>query len=375
MPARRPFFRRPIGVALGLSTLVLVTACSRQEPAPEPVRAVRTMKVSSDAAVAYQEFAGDVRARVETRLGFRVGGKMVSRSVGLGDEIRRGQVLAALDPTDLKLGQDAAAAAVRAAQASWDLASADLKRYRELHSQGFIGGAEIERRESVLKSAQAALDQAKAQVGVQGHQAQYANLVADAAGVITGVDAEPGTVLGAGTPVFRVALAGPRDVVFNVPEDRVGAVRALLRRPDGVEVRVWGNDPAVPLHATLREVSAAADPATRTFLAKADLGANTARLGQTVTVRVEEARRDAVTRLPLSAVAEQGGKSVVWLLDPAAMTVKAQPVEVSGADGNQVLVASGLKAGQEVVTAGVHVLTPGLKVRRYVEPVRPAASR
>lgn len=375
MPARPLRARRPVLMTgAALSVLALLAACSKPAPAPEPVRAVRTLKVGSESVAARQEYAGEVKARTETRLAFRVGGKITARAVNLGDEVKAGQVIAQLDPADLKLGQEAAAAGLRAAQASADQTAADLKRYRELHQQGFIGGAELERRETALKAAQATLDQARAQAGAQGNQTQYTRLVADAAGVVTGVDAEPGAVVGAGAPIVRLALAGPRDVVFSVPEDRVGEARALLRQGGALAVRLWGAT-GEPVRATLREIAAAADPATRTFLAKADLGGADVRLGQTATVAFEHGRRDAVMRLPLSAVAQQGGQSVVWVLDGAAMTVRPQPVQVAGADGNQVLVGGGLQAGQEVVTAGVHVLTPGLKVRRYVEPARAGASR
>jgi membrane fusion protein, multidrug efflux system len=373
----RPRFfhaRRPLSMVLGLSVLTVLAACSKPEPQPEPIRAVRTQKVSTGSATAQQEYAAEVKARTETRLSFRVGGKLMSRSVNVGDEVKAGQVIAQLDPSDLKLGQDAAAAGLRAAQANWDQSSADLKRYRELHGQGFIGGAELERRETAVKAAQATLDQARTQTSAQSNQTQYTRLVADAAGVVTGVDAEPGAVVGAGTPIVRLALAGPRDVVFNVPEDRVASVRAVLKQQGALQVRLWGAT-GEPVRATLREIAAAADPTTRTFAAKADLNGGDVRLGQTATVAFDLVKRDAVTRLPLAAVVEQGGKSVVWLLDAATMTVKPQPVQIAGADGNLVLVNSGVQPGQEVVTAGVHVLTTGMKVKRYVEPVRPAASR
>lgn len=366
--------RRPLSMAAGLTMLAVLAACSRPAPAPDPIRAVRTQKVSTESATAQQEYAGEIKARTETRLSFRVGGKLISRAVNLGDEVKAGQVIAQLDPSDLKLGQDAAGAGLRAAQANWDQVNADLKRYRDLFAQGFIGAAELERRETAVKAAQATLDQSRAQVGVQGNQTQYTRLVADAAGVVTGVDAEPGSVVGAGTPIVRLALAGARDVVFNVPEDRVASARALLKQPGALQVRLWGAT-GEPVRATLRELAAAADPTTRTFVAKADLAAGDVRLGQTATVAFDLVKRDAVMRLPLAAVVEQGGKSVVWLLDPTSMTVKPQPVQIAGADGNLVLVGGGVQPGQEVVTAGVHVLTAGMKVKRYVEPVRPAASR
>ena len=153
---------------------------------------------------------------------------MVSRSAEVGQRVQAGQPLAQLDATDLRLGQEAAQAAVRAAQSAYDLAAAELKRYRELRDQGFISGLELERRETTLQAQQSQLDQARAQASVQGNQAAYAVLVAPAAGVVTAVEAEPGAVLAAGTPVLRLAHDGPRDVVFAVPEDGLAGMRALL---------------------------------------------------------------------------------------------------------------------------------------------------
>ncbi len=344
-------------VAAGLA------ACSRPAPAPEPVRAVRTMTVSAESAGGVHEYAAEVKARTETRLGFRVGGKMVSRSAEVGQRVRAGQVLAQLDAADLKLGQDAALAAARAAQTQYELAAAEFKRYQDLRAQGFISSLELERREATLKAQKAQLDQAQAQARVQGNQAGYAALVATAAGVITATEAEAGAVLAAGAPVLRLAHDGPRDAVFAVPEDGAAAMRAKIGRPGALKVRAWGSTAVLP--ATVREVGAAADPVTRTFLVKADVGKADVQLGQTVTVLAELPRLQGIARLPLTAVFQQQGQTAVWLLDGASMTVKLQPIVVAGADGNTVIVGAGLQPGQQVVTAGVHVLTPGQKVKRY----------
>jgi membrane fusion protein, multidrug efflux system len=357
---RHPAF---LPALLLLPVALLLAACSPPPPAPEPVRAVRVMTVAADAAGGVQEYAGEVRARVESRLGFRVAGKMTARQAEVGQRVRLGQPLAQLDPSDLKLQQDAALAGLRAAQAAFDFAAADFKRYEELRAQGFISGMELERRETTLKSARAQLEQAKAQADVQGNFAAYAVLTASASGIVTATEAEVGAVLSAGTPVLRLAHDGPRDVVFSVPEDAALGIRALLGRRDALRVRPWGQAGTLP--ATVREVAAAADPATRTFLVRADLGAAPVQLGQTLTVQLDLPRRDAAARLPLTAVMRQQGQTAVWVLDPASMTVKVQPIVVAGADGNSVMVASGLQSGQRVVTAGVHTLTPGQKVKLY----------
>ncbi len=351
---------------LSVTAAALLSACSRPEQPPEPVRAVRTQVVGADQAQLSREFAAEVRARTEQRLGFRVAGKLQSREVDLGQRVRGGQLLARLDPGDLRLAEQAAQAAVVAARANQELAAADLKRYQGLHAQGFISAIELDRRQTSLQAAQAQLDQALAQARVQGNQSGYTQLVATAAGVVTGVDSEPGAVLSAGSPVLRLALDGPRDAVFAVPEDFVAELRAALGRPGALRVKPWGSNQLLP--ATLRELAAAADPSTRTFLAKADLGAAALDLGRTATVLLAAPPLAGVNKLPLSAVMQREGRTAVWVLDTAAMTVRVQPIEVAGAEGNTVLVASGLSPGQVVVTAGVHTLKPGQKVKHYAEP-------
>lgn len=352
-------------------TLMLV-ACTRQAPPPEPVRAVRTMVVDAGTVGGSREFAAEIRARTESRLSFRVAGKLTSRTVELGQQVRAGQLLAQLDASDLRLSQDAALAAQRAAQSSLELATTEFKRYKELRDQGFISALELERRQTTLQAQRSLLEQATAQVAVQGNQAGYSRLTASVAGVIVGVDAEPGAVLAAGTTVVRLAHDGLRDAVFAVPEDGVAAMRALLGRRGAIQVRPWGTGQA--MQATVREVSAAADAATRTYLVKAEVDGAKLNLGQTATVVVGLPVRDGVTRLPLAAVMQQQGQTAVWVLDRDAMTVKVQPVVVAGADGNTVVVAAGLSPGQTVVTAGVHTLTPGQKVKLYLPPGAPGAA-
>ena len=357
---------------LFLGLVATLVGCSPAVAPPEPVRAVRVTTIAADSAGLTHEYAGEVRARSESRLGFRVGGKLVRRQVDLGDTVRAGQTLAQLDPQDLRLGQASAQAALVSAQVNLAQAETDWKRYRELRDQGFISSAELDRRDTALRAARAQLDQARAQADVQGNQAKYTTLVADTAGVVTAVEAEPGAVVQAGTTVLRLAHEGPRDVQFSVPEDRAGALRAMVDRPGSLTVRLWGADTrSIP--ARIREIAAAADPVTRTFLVKADIGRAPVQLGQTATVLLEQPRQPNIVKLPLTALFEQQGGSAVWVLDRESMTVKPQAVVVAGADGNEVVVADGLKPGQTIVTAGVHVLTPGQKVKLYAE--RSAATR
>ncbi|WP_431051358.1 efflux RND transporter periplasmic adaptor subunit [Roseateles sp. L2-2] len=352
------------------AAVVVLAACGKQAPPPEPERYVRTLVLTPQSAGLQREFAAEVRARVESRLSFRVAGKILERKVDLGSVVKPGQVLARIDSSDLVLAQEAAKSTVLAARVNRDQLGADYRRYIDLHRQGFISAAELDRRDAAFKAAQAQFESARAQSDVQRNQAQYSSLIADAAGVVTGIDAEPGMVVAAGTPVVRVANDGPRDIVFSVSEDQVALVRAAAARPDGLKVRLWTDTKAEAQPIKLRELAAAADPVTRTFLVKAELNSQNVHLGQTATVVLTGAPSDNAIKLPLSAVMESQGKSAVLLLDPKTMAVSPQAVTVVGAEGNE-LVVQGLSPGMEVVTAGGHVLTPGQKVKRFVPPGTP----
>lgn len=348
--------------------VLMLSACHKAEPLQEPVRAVKVMTVGAVSSDLDLEFSGEIRARVETGLGFRIAGKLLSRSVELGQRVKAGQELAHIDAQDYRLASDATAAQVLVAQTNRDLAGADLKRYQDLYKQGFISSAELERREAAYKSAQAQWQQAQAQNTVQSNQSSYTRLLADGAGVITAVDASAGQVLAAGQSVVRLALDGPRDVVFSVPEDKLSA----LKPGSVVAVRLWNSGKT--LQAKVRDVSASADPVTRSFVVKAVLPSGLGRdevdvvLGATVTVTLPSmaaASGVAVVKLPTSALRQEGGATSVWLLDPQTMTVKPQAVDVHTADGNDAVVSAGLKNGDQVVVSGVHVLNPGQKVSLY----------
>ena len=352
---------------IGLSAVLV--ACSKPAPVAEPVRAVRVLTVGEGAMQATAEFAGEVRARVESRLGFRVGGKITRRLVENGDRVKAGQVLAEIDPQDYALAADAAQAQVQAALTNRDLAAADLKRFKDLLDKNFISAAEFERRDTTLKAAQAQLDQAQAQLSSQRNQAAYTRLMADASGVITAIEAEPGQVVGAGVPVVRLAQDGARDAVFAVPEDKLLAWRV----GQDVRVQLWGA--ATSMKAKVREIAGSADPVSRTFAIKVALPDVQAPLGATVTIVPQGGARAGVAvgaqviKLPTTALRQEGGQSAVWVVDTNTMTVASQAVVVDTADGNQAIIQSGLKAGQVVVSAGVHVLSPGQKVSYYQERV------
>ena len=364
---------------LFLCTLALGAAlagCSRPEPPPEPVRAVKLLTVGASEVQAQRLFAADVRARVESRLGFRVAGKLVQRHVELGQAVRAGQLLAQLDARDYRLAVQAAQAQVAAATTQRDLAQADYERFAQLKAQNFISGAELDRRRASLQAAQAQLTQALAQASSQGNQENYTQLRADADGVVTAIEAEPGQVLEQGQTVLRLAQGGARDAVFAVPEDLVGQ----LRVGQEVAVRPWGGaaEGVAKLRATVRDIAASADPVTRTFTVKAALsGSPLPPLGATLTVYPSAfaPRGVQALRLPTSALWAQGQQTAVWVFDAASSTVRAQVIEVAQVDGNEVLVRAGLQAGAQVVATGVHVLAPGQKVSIYQAKTAPEAAK
>ncbi|NDD23418.1 MAG: efflux RND transporter periplasmic adaptor subunit [Betaproteobacteria bacterium] len=295
------------------------------------------------------------------------------RQAEAGQRVQAGQVLAEVDVQDYALAAQAAQAQVIGARSQRDLAAADFKRYEALLAQNFISAAELERRSATLKAAQATLDQALAQAQSQSNQAGYAKLMATSSGVITGVEAEPGQVVSAGQPVVRFAQDGPRDAVFAVPEHVVGR----LKLGQKMTATVGNGNQTVQGH--VREIGASADPATRTFTVKLGLEkAEALPLGITLNVHAPQlaGSQSNVIKVPTSALRQEGQQTTVWLFDTATSTVSSQVVQVATADGNDVVITSGLKPGQQIVSAGVHVLSPGQKVTVYnPEALTPPASK
>ena len=348
---------RPLAAPAILLCALLASACSKEEPKPEAVRPVRVAVLAEGAAGASADFSGEVRPRIESRLGFRVAGKITAREVDVGTLVKQGQVLMQLDPQDLKLAATQAQASLRAAETNRDLASADYKRYQELRAKNFVSQSVLDTKRAALRAAQAEADAAGAAFKGQSNQAGYASLVSDVDGVVTGIDAEVGQVVNAGTPVVRVARTDELDVVIGIPEDRVGD----LRKASSVTVRMWAK-PDAAIAGRVREVSPVADAATRTYTAKIAIPPRAdVRLGMTASVQVASKNGGAGLRAPLTSLHHDKGVTGVWLVENGA--VRRVPVKIIGQAGNDVLLGEGVKAGQTVVTAGVNLLRPGQKVR------------
>jgi RND family efflux transporter MFP subunit len=352
--------RRVPVAAAAILVLALTSACSKDAPPPEDVRPVRALTLAAGGAQASTVFSGDVRPRYESRLGFRVAGKISARKVDVGTGVKRGTLLMQLDPQDLRLGQAQAQASLRAAQTNAELARAELKRYQDLRSQNFVSQAVLDQKVAAARSSQASAEAAHAQLREQANQTGYASLESDVDGVVTGIDAEVGQVVAAGTPVVRVARTDEKEVVIGVPEDQVDE----LRKAGEVKVRLWA-DPQRSIPGKIREVSPVADSATRTYTVKVSIPpSEEVRLGMTAVVdivRQAGAGAAAQLRAPLSSLVQNKGGSAVWVIENGA--VRLQPVQVGGVAGNDVLLAGGVRPGQAIVTAGVNLLKNGQKVR------------
>lgn len=343
---------------LAMAGALFLSACSKPVEKTEDVRPVRVVRLAADNVEAVAEFPGEVRARVESRLGFRVGGKIVARKVDVGMPVKRGQLLMQLDPQDLQLAQAQANAGLKAAEGNRDLARAELKRYQELREKNFVSQAVLDGKETAFKAAQASYEQALAAYRNQSNQAGYTSLISDVDGVVTSVDAEVGQVVAAGSPVVRVAQAGEKEIVIGIPEDKV----ETMRRITDVRVRTWAK-PNDSFPGKLREMSPVADPATRTYMAKISIP-NTPddiKLGMTAYVAFAARTKNPMIKLPLTALFQDKAATSVWVVENGA--VKLVPIQIAGTAGNDILVANGITPGQTIVTAGVNLLKPGQKVK------------
>ncbi len=337
-----------------------LAACGKPETPPPAPRAVIAQIVGAKPADNANVYSGEVRARYENDLAFRVGGKVVARYVDVGAPVTRGQALARLDPQDAQLGVDAARSQLAAAAADHDLAATEVERYRDLYEKKFVSRAVLDARETTFNTTKARLEQAKAQVSTARNQSAYTALVAEADGVITAVNLEPGQVVAPGQAVMRFARPAEKEVAINVPESRL----AELRDAQDILVNVLAA-PGDRYRGRIREIAPTADPATRTFAVKITvLEANgTVRLGMTANVALGDGAGAQVITLPLTALTQLEGKPAVWVFDPQSSKVNLRPVVIGAYREDGVVVREGLRPGEIVVTVGVHKLLPDETVR------------
>ena len=340
---------------------LLLAACGQHAPSESVERTVLVQPAAAGAQNSLSVLTGDVRARHEVDLAFRVGGKILSRLVDAGAEVAAGTPLARLDPADLQLSQQGTRAQLAAAESDAANAAAERARYADLLSKKFVSQALFDAKDNAARASQARLEQARAQASASGNQLAYGTLSSPQAGVITAVLADAGQVVAPGQAVLRFARPEEKEVAVVVPEGRVAELKAAQK----IGVGFWAL-PEVRLAGEVREISPAADPATRTFAARIRLidPPASVRLGMTARVAIGSALEDAALLVPLSAVADQGQGPSVWVV--AGNKAEPRPVEVRQFREDGALISKGLAAGELVVVSGTHRLTPGMAVKPQV---------
>jgi RND family efflux transporter MFP subunit len=351
---------------IALAAALLVAACARDAPHPEPVRPVLLAQVAVGATQDVAVFAGEVKPRHEADLAFRIAGKLVERRVDTGSAVRRGQTLARLDPSDVALQAQAQQAAVEAAKTEDAFARAEFERYENLHRQKFVSASALDQKRNAMNAAAARLEQARATLAVTRNQAGYATLLAPADGVITAVNAEVGQVVATGQVVMKLAETGEREVAIAVPEHRLDE----LRNATQLAVATWAQ-PRKRYAARVREIAPAVDPVTRTFAVRVAVPGADASLawGMTANVAVVGAGDANAALVPLAAIYhDPHGKPAVWVFDPATGKVALRSVDLGAFREDGATVTRGLADGESVVAAGVHKLSEGQVVKPYEAP-------
>jgi len=341
--------------------IIAVAGCSSHAAAPEAPRSAIVAHPQNAERATAEVYSGDVHARYESQLGFRVNGKIKARLVDVGAHVKAGEPLAELDPLDLKLQAASAQATLTAARASRDLAQSEYNRYQALLEKHFVSHTQVDTQNNALKAAQAQVAQAEAALAVAQNQTEYTVLRADHEGLITTIHAEAGQVVAAGQAIATLARDGEIEVEIAVPENRIADFAPGM--PALVES--WA-DAGHRLVGKLREVSPEADRMTRTYRVRVSLAGDAAlpKLGQTARVYFSNVAPDAQQLIPLSALYEQGGKPAVWVVDPKTHQVHLAAVNVAAYREQGVLLAGGVEPQQWIVTAGVHKLRDG-------EPIAP----
>lgn len=344
-------------ILTSLTAVGLLAACEEQHTEAPPPRPVLTV-VAAPHAARTVGFAGTIEPRYTSDLGFRVLGRMISRDVNVGEDVKAGQQLAALDPLAFQLAVRSAQADLASAIAQLENAAATETRKRTLLEKDVATPAEFEAAEQARKSAAAAVTSARANLDKAKEQLAYAELRAPFDGVVTAVKAEPGQVVQPGETILRVARPDIREAVVDLPES-IGRDLGPKARFD-IALQL---DPSVRAVGLVREIAPQADPATRTRRVKITLDnpPESFRLGTTVTATLTIQAAPAV-QLPITALVEQQGRTRIWVVDPATGTVSTQDVTVAARDGSDIRVLDGLTPGTRVVAAGVSSLTQGQAV-------------
>jgi multidrug efflux system membrane fusion protein len=352
--------------ALAVALASLLAGCAKEQPARhEEVRPVRTVVAGVSNGTVGASYSGEIRARYESQLGFRAGGKIVARLVEVGSHVKRGQPLMQIDPAQESLQLAAAGAEVDAARSRVDQAKVDVQRAETLLARQFASQAEADHQRLALQQAEAQLRAAQARQQLNANQRGYTTLMADRDGVVTALHAEAGQVVAAGQQVATVAADGEREVLISIPESRVDE----LRQARQLQVTVWAH-PGKSWTGSLRELAPDTDSVTRTYSARIAISQSSEqpdpallRLGMTASVLAPDVDGQRAIRLPLTAIVDTGATRKVWVVDAKSQRVAAREVKLGSAQNDTVLVTGGLAGGEMVVTAGVHMLQPDQRVQ------------
>jgi membrane fusion protein, multidrug efflux system len=341
------------------ATAALLVACQEQQHAEAPAHRPVLSIVVAPQTTQNVGFAGSVEPRYKSDLGFRVLGRIISRDVNVGDVVKKGQRLATLDPITYQLAVRSAQADLASATARLENAAATEARQRTLLQQNIANQAQFEAAKESLETAQANVTRAKADLAKAEERLGYTELRADFDGVVTAVAAELGQVVQPGQTVVTVARPDIREAVVDLPESIGWGLRPGARFDIALQV-----DPSVRAAGSVREIAPQADPATRTRRVRITLAdpPESFRLGTTITATVTT-QTDPGIELPVSALLERDGKTMVWVVDPAARTVSTRDVTIAARDASSVRLLDGLTPGTRVVTAGVNSLTPSQTIK------------
>jgi RND family efflux transporter MFP subunit len=343
-----------------IALLPLLGACGDQATSAtaKAERLVQVQRVAFQSEDASREYVGVVRARYETDLGFRVAGKITARIVSVGDRVRAGEVIARLDPQDLTLQVESAQAELSAATSNLAQATADEQRFASLRSRGYTAVADYERKKAAKDEAEGRLERGQRTLDLARNQLAYAELRADADGVITATLAETGQVVAIGQAVARLAHRGEMEAAVALPEAWLAEARGAQ-----ANVRLWSG-PERRFTARLRELSPQADAMTRTYAARFTIENpdEAVALGMTATLTLSHATDASVAKLPLAAVLNRGTGPSVYVVGTSG-GLELRPVTIASFTEDAALVTSGLQAGDRVVTLGVQKLDAGQKVR------------
>ena len=340
-----------------------LVACSHKEKQTEDIKYVKTVTLCQTTPQSnYNTFSGVIKAEFEPQLSFRVSGKVIKRDVDIGQVVKKGQVLASLDPTDYKLNEDSQIADVASAKSDYMTQQQNLERYRQLLKDNFVSQSAFDTQQSSFDSAKAKYQQAINSLANSKNQVAYTNLVAPGDGVIASINMDAGKVVSTADVVASMNLSGPKEIEIQLPETLVNNYKV----GQSAKVQIWSDDKVY--NGKIRTINQSNDEQTRTYTSRITLldGNDSIKYGMSGYAKILTGSDTTGLTIPTSSIYAIEGKSYVWLLSPDH-TVKLVPIQVSSADAEMSLITANLSCGDIIISAGVNLLHDGQKVKEYVQ--------